>query len=75
MHRRREAGAVVAPGGIEAVYHDDRSTRQLKELVRVYDSLVGDTTRAMNRLKAIFRGERSPAEATISIERIGASAG
>jgi transposase len=28
----------------------------LKELVRTYDSLVSDTTRVMNRLKAIFRG-------------------
>jgi transposase len=30
--------------------------RTLKELVRTYDCLVGDTTRVMNRLKAIYRG-------------------
>lgn len=47
---------LLRQGSLKAVYHDDRSTRQLKELVRIYDSLVGDTTRVMNRLKAIFRG-------------------
>jgi transposase len=43
-------------GSLKAVYHDDHDTRQLKELVRLYDALVGDTTRVMNRLKAIYRG-------------------
>jgi len=43
-------------GSLKPVYHQDYRTRDLKELVRVYDSLVQDTTRVMNRLKAIFRG-------------------
>ena len=43
-------------GSLKAVYHNDRGTRELKELVRVYDCLVSDTTRVMNRLKAIYRG-------------------
>ena len=43
-------------GSLKAVYHNDHGTRQLKELVRVYDCLVSDTTRVMNRLKAIYRG-------------------
>lgn len=43
-------------GSLKAVYHNDHSTRELKELVRVYDCLVSDTTRVMNRLKAIYRG-------------------
>ena len=43
-------------GSLKAVYHGDHGVRNLKELVRTYDSLVSDTTRVMNRLKAIFRG-------------------
>jgi len=44
-------------GSLKAVYHNDQSTRQLKELVRLYDCLVQDSTRVMNRLKAIYRGQ------------------
>src|SRR2546426_9421323 len=43
-------------GSLRAVYHGDNGVRTLKELVRTYDCLVGDTTRVMNRLKAIYRG-------------------
>jgi transposase len=43
-------------GSLRAVYHGDNGVRALKELVRNYDCLVSDTTRVMNRLKAIFRG-------------------
>lgn len=43
-------------GSLRAVYHGDNGVRTLKELVRNYDCLVSDTTRVMNRLKAIFRG-------------------
>ena len=43
-------------GSLKAVYHGDHGVRTLKELVRNYDCLVSDTTRVMNRLKAIFRG-------------------
>jgi transposase len=43
-------------GSLQAVYHGDNGVRTLKELVRTYDCLVSDTTRVMNRLKAIFRG-------------------
>ncbi|MGH8742976.1 MAG: transposase, partial [Burkholderiales bacterium] len=41
---------------LKAVYHGDNGVRRLKELVRTYDCLVSDTTRVMNRLKAIYRG-------------------
>src|SRR3989441_11779848 len=41
---------------LRAVYHGDNGVRTLKELVRTYDCLVSDTTRVMNRLKAIYRG-------------------
>lgn len=43
-------------GSLKAVYHGDNGMRTLKELVRTYDCLVSDTTRVMNRLKAIYRG-------------------
>src|SRR2546427_1493008 len=43
-------------GALKAVYHGDHGVRALKELVRSYDCLVSDTTRVMNRLKAIYRG-------------------
>ena len=43
-------------GSLKAVYHGGHGVRTLKELVRSYDCLVSDTTRVMNRLKAIFRG-------------------
>jgi transposase len=43
-------------GSLRAVYHGDNGMRSLKELVRTYDCLVSDTTRVMNRLKAIYRG-------------------
>lgn len=43
-------------GSLSAVYHGDRGTRALKELVRNFDCLTRDTTRVMLRLKAIFRG-------------------
>jgi transposase len=43
-------------GALKAVYHGDQGVRTLKELVRTYDCLVSDSTRVMNRLKAIYRG-------------------
>jgi transposase len=41
---------------LKPVYHGGSGVRLLKELVHNYDSLVGDTTRVMNRTKAIYRG-------------------
>ena len=43
-------------GQLKPVYHGTPGVRVLKELVHSYDSLVGDTTRVMNRVKAIYRG-------------------
>jgi len=43
-------------GQLKPVYHGTPAVRLLKELVHSYDSLVGDTTRVMNRVKAIYRG-------------------
>ena len=41
---------------LTAVYHGQNSTRTLKELARSYVSLQQDSTRVMNRIKAMFRG-------------------
>jgi transposase len=43
-------------GLLKAVYHGEAGTRALKELVRCYEYLLSDTTRVMNRLKALYRG-------------------
>jgi transposase len=43
-------------GRLQPVYHGDHGTRTLKELAHNYESVVKDSTRVKNRLKAIFRG-------------------
>ncbi len=51
-------------GGLRAVYHGDAHRVRLKELTRAYQNLVGDTTRVMLRLKALFRarGIKTPGQ-------------
>jgi transposase len=53
-------------GALKAVYHEGSgSGRQAPgESVRSYLTLVSDTTRVMNRLKAIYRGRGIPARGT-----------
>jgi transposase len=51
----RKLAELLRNGSLKAVDHQDHGVRALKELVRNYDCLVSDTTRAMNRLKAMFR--------------------
>ena len=43
-------------GELHPVYHGEQTILGLKHLVHGYENLVADTTRAMNRLKAVFRG-------------------
>ncbi len=43
-------------GHLKAVYHGSEAIRTLKELVHNYDALVDDSTRVMNRIKAVYRG-------------------
>lgn len=70
-------------GSLKAVYHGDPSTQKLKELVRVYDSIVSDSVRVMNRIKAVYRGRgiRTPGRTVYHqsqrqawLERIGVEA-
>lgn len=42
-------------GSLRGVYHGQAGVRALKELAHGYESLVSDTTRVMNRIKAIYR--------------------
>jgi hypothetical protein len=42
-------------GGLRPVYHASRNRATLKELTRTYSNLVEDSTRVMQRLKALFR--------------------
>jgi len=44
-------------GELHPVHHGEESVRGLKELVHGYDRLVRDNTRAMNRLKGLFKGQ------------------
>jgi transposase len=48
---------LLRAGMLKAVYHASSSTQTLKQLVHAYDSLTEDTTRSMNRLKALFRSQ------------------
>jgi transposase len=47
-------------GALKAVYHGRQGTASLKELVRSYDSLVEDSVRVMNRIKAMYRSRAIP---------------
>jgi transposase len=47
---------LLRAGLLKAVYHGGHSTRELKELVHNYESVVSDSVRVMSRLKALFRG-------------------
>lgn len=44
-------------GLLKPVYHGSQQTETLKQLVHNYESLTEDTTRCMNRLKAVFRSQ------------------
>jgi transposase len=43
-------------GELRPVYQGPAAAQGLKQLVHGYEALVGDSTRVMNRLKAIYRG-------------------
>jgi transposase len=51
----RKLSQLLRAGLLSPVYHGEHGTRDLKELVRSYEYLVEDSTRAMNRIKALYR--------------------
>jgi len=46
---------LLRTNALKGVYHGEHSTQAIKELVRSYVSIVHDSTRVKNRLKALFR--------------------
>jgi len=52
----RKPAQLLRAGLLSPVYHGEHGTRDLKELVRSYEYLVEDSTRTMNRIKALYRG-------------------
>ena len=52
----RKLSALLRLNALSAVYHGEQSNQTLKEYARSYLSLQQDSTRIMNRLKAIYRG-------------------
>ena len=52
----RKLAELLRAGMLRAVYHGNRSLRPLQELAQAYKALRDDTTRVMNRLKALYRG-------------------
>jgi transposase len=51
----RKLADLLRTGMLRPVYHGGRSLRPLQELVHSYEALVEDTTRSMNRIKALYR--------------------
>jgi transposase len=52
----RKLAELLRLNALSAVYHGEQSKQTLKEYARSYLSLQKDSTRIMNRLKAIYRG-------------------
>lgn len=60
----RKLAELLRLNALKAVYHGQNNKRTLKELARSYVSLQQDSTRVMNRLKAIYRGRGIPCRGT-----------
>jgi len=52
----RKLAELLRAGLLRGVYHGSRSLRDLQALAHSYEALVQDTTRTMNRIKALYRG-------------------
>ena len=59
-----ELSELLRRGGLRAVYHGSSHRATLKELTRAYQNLVEDSTRVMQRLKALFRARGIKAPGT-----------
>jgi transposase len=56
----RKLADLLRTGLLSPVYHGENGIRTLKELARSYLALTRDTTRVMNRLKALYRSWAIP---------------
>jgi transposase len=52
----RKLADLLRTGMLRPVYHGHQAIRELKQLVRGYETLSSDTQRTMVRIKAIYRG-------------------
>jgi transposase len=52
----RKLAQLLRAGLLSPVYHGEQGVHDLKELARSYEYLVEDSTRTMNRIKALYRG-------------------
>ncbi|HKF54852.1 MAG TPA: transposase [Blastocatellia bacterium] len=52
----KKLAELLRAGSLNGVYHGDAGTKKLKEVVRLYLTLMSDAIRVMNRIKAIYRG-------------------
>lgn len=66
-----EISDLLAQDSLRAVYHGSPHGADLRELTRTYLNLVQDSTRAMQRLKALFRARsiRTPGKAVYQPEK------
>jgi transposase len=60
----RKLAQLLRAGLLSPVYHGEHGVRDLKELVRSYEYLVEDSTRTMNRIKALYRSRAIPCAGT-----------
>jgi hypothetical protein len=51
----RKLAELLRTGMLRSVWHGRQTTRGLKEMVRAYETFAMDTTRAMMRIKALYR--------------------
>ena len=56
----RKLADLLRTGLLSPVYHGENGVRTLRELARSYLALTRDTTRVMNRLKALYRSWAIP---------------
>jgi transposase len=61
----KKLGKLLRLGNLHSVYHGDHAIEDLKQLVHGYQTLVEDTTRSMNRLRAVFRSRGIKCNSTI----------
>ena len=53
----RKLAELLRAGLLSPVYHGEQSAREVQQLVRSYTALTEDTSRAMARIKALFRSQ------------------
>jgi transposase len=56
----RKLAELLRGGFLSPVYHGEAGVRVLREMARSYLTLTQDTTRVMNRIKAVYRGRGIP---------------